>query len=64
MCDQENSHLHCPRCGRLEIVVFEYTFRCSKCMLMFEIQDLELFNDDEILSIEEKLITRKEYLNK
>jgi hypothetical protein len=34
--------------------VYEDTFDCSTCNLEFEIKDLDLFDDDNILSIEEK----------
>ena len=46
--------LHCPRCGNKELIVHEDTFDCPSCKLEFEIKDLELYNDDQILSISEK----------
>ena len=46
--------LHCPRCGNTQLIVHEESFDCTKCGKEFEIRDLEQFDDDQILSIDEK----------
>ena len=46
---------HCPRCHNDKIIDYEDTFECPKCRLEFEKRDFELFDEDQILSIEEKL---------
>ena len=46
--------LHCPRCGNKQLIVHEDTFDCPICELEFEIKDLDQFDDDQILSIDEK----------
>ena len=46
--------LHCPRCGNTsDLVVYDETFDCIKCKLEFRKKDLEEFDDEDILSIEE-----------
>lgn len=47
--------LHCPRCKTNDIVEYEDTFECTKCLMEFEKKDLELYEDEDILSIREKL---------
>ncbi len=46
--------LHCPRCGNKQLIVYKDTFDCPPCKSEFEIKDLEQFDDDQIMSIEEK----------
>jgi len=46
--------LHCPRCGNIKLIVYTETFDCPICNKEFEIRDLERFDDDQILSIDEK----------
>ena len=47
--------LHCPRCGNTrDLIVYTDTFDCATCEKEFEIKDLELYDDDQILSIDEK----------
>ena len=46
--------LHCPRCGNKQLIVYQDTFDCPKCNKEFEIKDLELFDNDQIMSIDEK----------
>ena len=56
MNKKEPVPLHCPRCGNIEdLIVFPDTFECIKCKKEFEKKDLELYDDDQILSIDEKL---------
>ncbi|TFG01391.1 MAG: hypothetical protein EU539_14100 [Promethearchaeota archaeon] len=45
----------CPRCHNDEIINYGDTFECPKCRLEFEKRDFKLFDEDQILSIEEKL---------
>ena len=44
----------CPRCGSKSIINYDVTFDCPNCILEFEKSDFEYFDDDEILSIDEK----------
>ena len=47
--------IHCPRCGnKTNLIEYEDTFDCPSCNKEFEIKDLELYDDDQILSIDEK----------
>ena len=46
---------HCPRCGRFNVQEYEKSIDCLSCQLEFEKIDLELFEDEDILAIEEKL---------
>ncbi|MFX0072078.1 MAG: hypothetical protein ACFFAO_13400 [Candidatus Hermodarchaeota archaeon] len=46
---------HCPRCGTKNIIDYEDTIECPRCRLEFEKSDFENFEDEDILSIEEKL---------
>ncbi len=52
----ENSGKYsCPRCGNASIYEYEESFDCINCKKEFEKQDVEEFDDEFILSIEEKL---------
>jgi hypothetical protein len=63
MNNREPVPLHCPRCGNIKnLIVYEETFDCPSCKLEFEIKDIELYDDDQILSIEEKKRLNKEFL--
>jgi len=46
---------HCPRCKNEDIIEYGETFDCPKCVLEFEKKDFELFDDEDILSIQEKM---------
>ena len=47
---------YCPRCGNEKIVDYGETFDCPKCKQRFEKEDFNSgLDDDEILSVEEKL---------
>jgi len=54
MNPKQHTSLHCPRCGNKQLIVHDDTFDCPTCNLEFEMKDLDLFDDDNILSIEEK----------
>jgi len=55
MNNKEPVPLHCPRCGNTkDLIVYTNTFECTKCKKEFEKIDLELYDDDQILSIDEK----------
>ncbi|MBN1801091.1 MAG: hypothetical protein JW891_06250 [Candidatus Lokiarchaeota archaeon] len=55
MRKEEQIDLHCPRCQGKALAIYEKSFDCLVCQLEFEKKDLSLFDDEEILSIEEKL---------
>ncbi len=46
---------HCPRCGETNIYEHNNTFDCFKCNLEFDKEDCDNYDDEDILSIEEKL---------
>jgi hypothetical protein len=55
MNNKEDVPLHCPRCGNTrDLMVYPDTFECTQCNKEFEKKDLELYDDDQILSIDEK----------
>lgn len=55
MTSKKPIDLHCPRCRGKDLVIYEDSFDCLVCQLEFEKKDLILFEDEDILSIEEKL---------
>ncbi|MGQ4876846.1 MAG: hypothetical protein ACP6IY_22500 [Promethearchaeia archaeon] len=44
---------HCPRCKSTNIIDLNDEIACPNCHLTFRKKDLEQFDDDDILSIEE-----------
>ena len=46
---------HCPRCKNEKIIDYGITFDCPICNLEFEKKDFELYDEENILSISEKL---------
>ncbi|MBY9007893.1 MAG: hypothetical protein KGD63_14220 [Candidatus Lokiarchaeota archaeon] len=46
---------HCPRCGGVDIYELDDSFNCFNCKLEFEKKDCDEFNDENILSVEEKM---------
>jgi len=46
---------HCPRCKTEAIIEYDHSFDCPIYRLEFEKKDCDLFEDDEILDVEEKL---------
>ena len=46
---------HCPRCNNTKLIVYDDSFDCPICMLEFEKKDFDIFEDDEILAVEEKI---------
>jgi len=46
---------HCPRCKNENIIEYEETFDCPICFLEFEKADFELYEESDILSINEKM---------
>ena len=55
---------HCPRCKTTKVIDYEASFDCPHCTLEFEKKDFELFEDDEILAVEEKVAIVKALLDK
>ena len=45
---------HCPRFKNEKIIYYGYTFDCPICNLEFEKKDFELYDEEDILSINEK----------
>ena len=54
---------HCPRCKTGEIIEYDHSFDCPICRLEFEKKDCDLFEDDQILAVEEKLEIVKTIVN-
>ncbi|TXT58454.1 MAG: hypothetical protein BAJALOKI3v1_1310003 [Promethearchaeota archaeon] len=52
---KERKKYHCPRCKSTEIYDYGERFDCMKCLLEFEKKDFETLNDEDILSVQEKL---------
>ena len=46
---------HCPRCKNEKIIEYDDSFDCPICRLEFEKKNFEIFEDDEILAVEEKV---------
>ena len=55
MADNNLRPLHCPRCKGTDLVDYGDTYDCKACELEFEKQDLKLYDEEDILSVEEKL---------
>ena len=45
---------HCPRCKNERIIDYGDSFDCTICNQEFEKKDFELYDEEDILSIEEK----------
>jgi len=45
---------HCPRCQNRNIIEYPDSIECPKCELEFDKKDLTLYDDDQILSLQEK----------
>ena len=54
--DENDENLYCPRCHGGDLINFGESLQCINCDMEFEKDDLELFDDDDILSIDEKLV--------
>lgn len=54
MPEGEPKTLRCPRCKGKKLVIYDESFDCITCHLEFEKADLLLYNEEDILSIEEK----------
>ena len=46
---------YCPRCKSKDINEYDDTFDCIHCNLEFDKKDCDELDDDQILSIKEKL---------
>ena len=44
----------CPRCGCENLIMYGETFDCTDCQMEFETIDVARFEEEDILSIEEK----------
>ena len=53
--------LYCPRCHGDELIIYSDSFQCINCDMEFEKDDIGKFEDDEILSIGEKLALRSSF---
>jgi len=51
---------HCPRCKSEDIIEYDESFDCPHCRLEFDKKDCEELEDDQILSVQEKLSFMKE----
>lgn len=59
MTGNEDDHeYHCPRCGGYEIIDYGDSFDCVACHLEFDKEDADEFNDEEVLSVQEKSALR------
>ena len=45
---------HCPRCGSEDVVNFTRVLFCKECKQKFNKEDLEEFEEDQMLSEKEK----------
>ena len=54
--DMTKEGYFCPRCGNLDIIDYDDTFDCPKCMLEFNKEDFDIVEDkSNVLSIQEKM---------
>ena len=44
----------CPRCGSENLIMYGETFDCMDCQMEFETIDVARYEEEDILSIEEK----------
>ena len=56
-----DNELYCPRCHGDDLVDYGETFQCMDCDNEFEKDDIGKFDDDEILTIGEKLALRPSF---
>jgi len=59
-----NRKYHCPRCKNENIIEYDDTFDCPACNQEFEKKDFDLFDEENILSVQEKLNISKAILEK
>jgi uncharacterized Zn finger protein (UPF0148 family) len=45
---------HCPRCKNKKIIDYGDSFDCPICNQEFEKKDFDLYDEEDILSVEEK----------
>ena len=58
---EQDEDLYCPRCQGDDLIDFGESFQCVSCDLEFDKEDLDEFDDDDILSIDEKLALRPKF---
>ncbi|TXT53247.1 MAG: hypothetical protein BAJALOKI2v1_1100009 [Promethearchaeota archaeon] len=46
---------HCPRCQSKEIYDYGKRFQCKICELEFDKEDCDMLDDEDVLSVREKL---------
>ena len=46
---------HCPRCKNEKIIDYGESFDCPICRLEFEKKDFDKYDEENILSVEEKM---------
>ena len=46
---------HCPRCKNDKIIDYGESFDCPICRLEFEKKDFDKYDEENILSVEEKM---------
>lgn len=54
MTSKEDKVYHCPRCGGYDLIDYGECFDRVECNLEFDKKDLDEFDDDEVLSNQEK----------
>lgn len=54
MPEDESKSLRCPRCKGKELMIYDDSFDCISCHMEFEKEDLLLYDEEDILSVEEK----------
>lgn len=50
-----SKNYQCPRCKSNKIINYEKTIQCVDCELEFDKEDLEILEEDQILSSKEKV---------
>ncbi len=54
MPETSSRPLRCPRCKGNDLMDYGESFDCKTCRLEFEKEDLLLYDEDDVLSVEEK----------
>ena len=55
MPKEDQKRLRCPRCKGTNLIEYDDSFDCLSCHMEFEKEDLLLYDEEDILSVEEKL---------
>lgn len=54
LCIIVGSKYYCPRCKNSKIIEYTKTIECTHCHLEFEKKDFNLYDDSQILAVQEK----------